>query len=144
MQLERMLKGVFILRSPFQAYKSSMVSPPPFSRRRLALASLALAVLGASPLLRANGHDSHELAREALEKGRILPLQVVLEKIERDYQGQVLKVEFEQEYDRHLYEIRLLQSDGRVVKLKIDAVDGRVIESKRKEQGKDKDAHPHR
>lgn len=112
--------------------------------RRLALSGLALLVLGASPLLRAEEHDSHELAREALEQGRVLPLRAVLKKIERDYQGQVLKVEFEQEYDRYLYEIRLLQSDGRVVKLKINAVDGRVLESKRKEHEKDKDAHPRR
>lgn len=112
--------------------------------RRLALSGLALLVLGASPLLRADDHDAHERAREALEQGRVLPLRTVLDKIERDYQGQVLKVEFEQDHGRYLYEIRLLQSDGRMVKLKVDAVDGRVLESKRKEQGKDKDAHPHR
>lgn len=112
--------------------------------RRLALSFLTLLVLGASPLLRAHDHDAHELAREALEQGRVLPLRVVLEKVERDYQGQVLKVEFEQEYGHYLYEIRLLQNDGRVVKLKVDAVDGRVLDIKRKEHGKDKDAHPRR
>ena len=112
--------------------------------RRLVLSGLALLVLGTSPLLRADDHDAHELAREALEQGRVLPLRVVLEKVERDYQGQALKVEFEQEYGRFLYEIRLLQNDGRVVKLKIDAVDGRVLETKRKEHEKDKDAHPRR
>lgn len=103
-------------------------------------------MLGASPLLRADGedHGSHELARQALEQGRVLPLRAVLEKIERDYQGQALKVEFEQDEGRFLYKIRLLQSDGRMVKLKVDAVDGKVLESKRKEHRKDRDAHPRR
>ena len=114
--------------------------------RRLVLPCVALCLLGASPLLRADDHDhgSHELARQALEQGRVLPLRTVLEKIERDYQGQALKVEFEQDDGRFLYKIRLLQSDGRMVKLKVDAVDGKVLETKRKEPGKDRDAHPRR
>ena len=114
--------------------------------RRLVLFCLALCLLGASPLLRAHDHgdESHELARQALEQGRVLPLRTVLEKIERDYQGQALKVEFEQDDGRFLYKIRLLQSDGRKVKHKVEAGDGRVLETKRKEHGKDKDAHPRR
>ncbi len=112
--------------------------------RRLTLSCLALFLLSTSPVLRADSHGSHELARQALEQGRVLPLRTVLEKIERDYQGQALKVEFEQDDGRYIYEIRWLQSDGRVVKLKVDAVDGRVLESKRKEPGKDRDAHPRR
>ena len=117
---------------------------PPF--RRLILSCVALCLLGASPLLRADDddHGAHELARQALEQGRVLPLRAVLEKIERDYQGQALKVEFEQDDGRFLYNIRLLQSDGRMVKLKVNAVDGKVLEIKRKEHGRDKDAHSRR
>ena len=112
--------------------------------RRLIASCFALLLLGASPLLRADGHGSHELARQALEQGRVLPLRAVLEKIERDYQGQALKVEFEQDDGRYIYEIRWLQSDGRMVKLKVDAVDGKVLDSKRKEHEKDRNAHPRR
>ena len=114
--------------------------------RRLILSCVALCLLGASPLLRADDddHGAHELARQALEQGRVLPLRAVLEKIERDYQGQALKVEFEQDDGRFLYKIRLLQSDGRMVKLKVNAVDGKVLEIKRKEQEKDRNAHPRR
>ena len=117
---------------------------PPF--RRLILSCVALCLLGASPLLRADDddHGAHELARQALEQGRVLPLRAVLEKIERDYQGQALKVEFEQDDGRFLYKIRLLQSDGRMVKLKVNAVDSKVLEIKRKEHGRDKDAHSRR
>lgn len=114
--------------------------------RRLILSCVALCLLGASPMLRADDHEhgSHELARQALEQGKVLPLRTVLEKIERDYEGQALKVEFEQDDGRFLYKIRLLQSDGRMVKLKVDAVDGKVLEIKRKEQEKDRNAHPRR
>ena len=123
-----------------------MTSCTALTLRRLAMLCVALCLLGAGSLLRADeqGHGDHALARQALEQGRVLPLRTVLEKIERDYQGQALKVEFEQDDGRYLYEIRLLQSDGRMVKLKVDAVDGRVLEIKRKEHGKDRDAHPRR
>jgi hypothetical protein len=123
-----------------------MVFCTALSLRRWFLSGLALCMLGAFPLLHADerNHGDHAMALQALEQGRVLPLRTVLEKIERDYQGQALKVEFEQDDGRFIYEIRLLQSDGRMVKLKVDAVDGKVLETKRKEPGKDRDAHPRR
>ncbi len=123
-----------------------MVFCTALSLRRWVLSGLALCMLGAFPLLHADerNHGDHAMALQALEQGRVLPLRTVLEKIERDYQGQALKVEFEQDDGRFIYEIRLLQSDGRMVKLKVDAVDGKVLETKRKEPGKDRDAHPRR
>jgi uncharacterized membrane protein YkoI len=79
------------------------------------------------------GDSDHELARQALQQGRVLPLRTVLDQVERDYQGQVIKVEFEHDDGRFIYEIRLLQSGGRVAKLKIDARDGKVLSFKRKD-----------
>lgn len=78
------------------------------------------------------GSDDHERARRALERGEVLPLRAVLEQVERTQQGQVLKIEFERDDGRYLYKIRLLHPDGRVAKLKVDAVDGRVLSIKRK------------
>lgn len=74
----------------------------------------------------------HEQARQALQQGRVLALRQVLDGVERDFGGQVLKVEFESEDGHFIYEIRLLQSDGHLVKLKVDAVDGQVLEVRRK------------
>lgn len=104
-------------------------------RRPFVLMALAVAAATAGTAAQAaeRSHGDHDLARQALERGQVLPLRTVLEKVEREYQGQVLKVEFEHEDGRFLYEIRLLQQDGRMAKLKIDAVDGRVLQIKRKE-----------
>jgi len=79
--------------------------------------------------------DEHLLApvaRQALQQGKVLPLRTVLDKVEREHQGQVLKIEFEQEDGRFIYEIRLLQQDGRLVKLEVDASSGQVLKIKRK------------
>jgi uncharacterized membrane protein YkoI len=48
--------------------------------------------------------DDHELARQALESGQVLPLATVLGKLAREVPGQVLKVEFEREDGRFIYE----------------------------------------
>lgn len=110
-------------------------------RRFLILLTLVATMAGG---VLAGEHGDHDLARQALQRGQVLPLRAVLDKIERDYGGQALKVEFEHEDGRFVYEIRLLQDDGRMAKLKVDAVDGRVLNIKRKEYGKDGDAHTRR
>ena len=110
--------------------------------RRLLPGVLLLCALGAGgePAV----HEDHDLARQALESGQVLPRATVLGKLAHEAPGQVLKVEFEREDGRFIYEIRLLQNDGRMAKLKVDAVDGRVLSIKRREAGKDTDAHPRR
>ena len=104
-------------------------------RRPFVLMALAVAAATAGTAAQAaeRGHGDHDLARQALERGQVLPLRTVLEKVEREYQGQVLKVEFEHDDGRFIYEIRLLQQDGRMAKLKVDAVDGKLLKIKRKE-----------
>lgn len=94
---------------------------------------LGLALGGAPGAPLHAGESDHELARQALQQGQVLPLRQVLDKVEHDYQGQVVKIEFERDEGRYVYEIRLLQNDGRMAKLKVDALDGRVLKIKRKE-----------
>ena len=127
-----MLKAVFIRRSSPPRYKIFMNTRRTAPFRRLTLLSLWMYALGAGGTLQADERD-YDLARQALEQGQALPLRSVLDTVERDYQGQVLKVEFEHDDGRFIYEIRLLQNDGRMAKLKVNAVDGQVISMKRKE-----------
>lgn len=98
----------------------------------LGCALWAGAVLGL-PTAHSDESD-HELARQALQQGKVLPLRTVLDQVERQYQGQVVKVEFEHEDGRFIYEMRLLQANGQLTKLKVDAVDGRVLKVRRKGQ----------
>ena len=55
------------------------------------------------------GEDDHDRARQALQDGKIPALRV-LDRVERDYPGQVVKVEFEEDDGEFIYEIRLLQA----------------------------------
>ncbi|KOF54389.1 MULTISPECIES: PepSY domain-containing protein [unclassified Achromobacter] len=93
-------------------------------RSCLAILLSCATLVGPSP---ARADDDHDRAREALQEGKILPLRTVLDIVERSYPGQVVKVEFEEDDGEYLYEIRLLQASGNLLKLKIDARDGRVL-----------------
>lgn len=96
----------------------------------LAVAVLLVAALGAVPV-RADD-DDHERARRAVEAGQILPLRDVLARLERTYPGRVLEVELERDDGLWLYEIKLLQADGRLLKLKLDAKTAAVLKEKRR------------
>lgn len=74
----------------------------------------------------------HDRARQALESGQILPLRSILERVEREYPGQIVDVELERDEGRWVYEIKVLRAGGALVKLKLDARDGAFIGSKEK------------
>lgn len=90
------------------------------------LALCAPLVLGSAPALADRDRD-HDQARAAVQAGQVLPLKTLLERIERDHPGQVLEVELEQERERWLYEIKLLQPDGKLLKLELDAATAQVL-----------------
>lgn len=96
-----------------------------------------LLVFGAGSSMAENGHD-HDRARQAVEAGEVLPLRTILERVEREYPGQVIDVELEREHENNLagwvYKIKLLRSGGSLIKLKVDARSGTVI-GKRERSG---------
>jgi len=74
--------------------------------------------------------NDHNRARAAVQSGQILPLRAVLERLERDHPGQVLEIELDEEKGRWVYEVRLLQADGKLVKLELDAATAEVLRSR--------------
>jgi len=112
----------------------------PFSRHRWRTPFLSLcAVLLACGSGAGLAGDGHDRARQALEAGEVLPLRTILERVEREYPGQVIDVELEREHankrERWVYEVKVLRSGGSLVKLKVDARDGTIL------GGKDKGGH---
>lgn len=98
----------------------------------LLAAALLLATAGALPARAGDGHD-HDRARQAVAAGEILPLRSILERVERDAPGQVMEVELDRQAGRWIYELKVLRTGGYLVKLKIDAKDGTVLESRRRD-----------
>ena len=103
----------------------------------LRLPVLCLAAVLAWPLAQAGSDQDQDRARAAVQAGQVLPLRTVLERLEREQPGQVLEVELEPEDGRWVYEVKLLQAGGRLVKLELDATSGDVLQ--RRERGRDLD-----
>lgn len=74
-------------------------------------------------------HD-HEQARAALTRGEVVPLRRVLETVERQSPGDILRVELQPTPAGGLvYRIKILARDGRVVKQCLDARSGAILAS---------------
>lgn len=98
-------------------------------QRPLSLLLLACS-LAAAPALA--GERDHDRARAALQAGEVLPLATVLQRVAQSHPGDVLEVELERQDGRWIYELKLLQRGGALVKLEVDARSGEVL--KRKER----------
>lgn len=72
--------------------------------------------------------DDQDRARAALEAGRILPLSEILRRIETEAPGRVIEVDYDEEDGRAEYEIEILQADGRLLELEVDAATAEILD----------------
>ena len=71
--------------------------------------------------------DSHELARSALQKGEVLPIQELLIRVREQIPGEIVGIEFEKEYGRWVYELKIIDESGRLLEVYVDAETGDVL-----------------
>jgi uncharacterized membrane protein YkoI len=156
--LERKLKAMFICGSasradnPLVSALGSAACPvnlPEKGPVRMALLPVLTALLFLSALVMpaaqasekpGKGHSDkkgdHERARAAVQAGQVLPLPILLERLQRTHPGQVLELELDRENGRWVYELRLLQANGHLLKLEVDAGTAQVLEVRRREGDK--------
>ncbi|MBL4692194.1 MAG: hypothetical protein JKY92_02570 [Magnetovibrio sp.] len=75
--------------------------------------------------------DKQDIAREAVLAGKVAPLSKLLSVVEQENQGEIIKIELEEEDARKwggprgnrifIYEIKILTRAGELLKLKYDA-----------------------
>lgn len=107
-------------------------------RAALAPALMAVLLIGmALPAARASDDNDHERAREAVRSGQVLPLPTLLQRMHRTHPGQVLELELDRDDGRWIYEVKLLQASGQLLKLKVDAASGQVLQAERKKDSKE-------
>ena len=91
----------------------------------IACVSLLLVLMGAAAPARAAAPD-HDRARSAVEAGHIRPLQEILAEVRRQVPGRMLDARLQQN-GRWVYEVILLQADGQVVAVTVDARTAQVL-----------------
>ncbi|MEE2762230.1 MAG: PepSY domain-containing protein [Pseudomonadota bacterium] len=97
--------------------------------RRVVLACLLVAGLTVSlRVAYADDDDDWRSLHRQVEAGRIKPLSEILDALAKDWRGDVIDVDIEDDDDEIIYEIELLGPQGQVVEFEIDARTGEVLE----------------
>jgi len=84
--------------------------------------------------------SDHDRVREAVMANEIMPLELILQRVQKIAPGRILKVELEQERRMWVYEIKVLHDDGALSKLYLDAKDGSVVREKQKSYRRKQDS----
>ncbi|NQV58965.1 MAG: PepSY domain-containing protein [Alphaproteobacteria bacterium] len=76
------------------------------------------------------GRRDHDRARDAVNAGKTLPLQQILQRISGRYPGRLLDANLARNNQgRWIYRLKLLTPDNRVQNLEVDAQSGQVLQS---------------
>ena len=66
-------------------------------------------------------------ARELKQSGQIMSLEDLIARLRQDYPGQIIEIELDDKDDRYVYEIEIVDDEGVVIELRIDAATGEVL-----------------
>ena len=100
------------------------------SSRATAIALLsALAVLATAA--RADDRD-HDVARQAVERGEIKSLAEILQTVRDKLPGEVAGVKIERKGGWLVYELRIVDAQGHLLKVHVDAATGEIGRSREK------------
>jgi hypothetical protein len=94
---------------------------------KLTLLTLALLIAPVSAGGQAQIPPDFELARDAVERGEILPLAEVLSRLQESHPGRVIEVELEYSENILVYEVELVTDDGRLIEVEMNAATGAFI-----------------
>ena len=94
---------------------------------KLTLLTLALLIAPVSAGGQAQIPPDFELARDAVERGEILPLAEVLSRLQESHPGRVIEVELEYSHDILVYEVELVTGDGRLIEVDMNAATGEIV-----------------
>lgn len=96
------------------------------SHNQLARLLLIILVIACTAGIARADEDWRDLHKE-VKAGRLLPMATVMNKLEAEYTGLIVEVEFEQEDGLTVYEIEMLGKDGQMVEFELNAKTGEII-----------------
>ena len=96
----------------------------------LAIGLIGVAVMLIRPLA---ASEDHEQVWKLKERGEILPLEVLIERVHRDHPGHLIEAELEREGDRYVYELEFVDETGKILEFYYDAQTGELIKSERQD-----------
>ena len=89
---------------------------------------LALVLGTTSPFGLTDGEPDADTARQGVEAGTILPLEELLARHRQRIPGRLLDLELEREHGRLVYELEVVDDQGRVHEIYLDARSGEWLD----------------
>ncbi|SFK81622.1 Peptidase propeptide and YPEB domain-containing protein [Methylocapsa palsarum] len=109
-----------------------------FERWRRSARALALGGCAFVPLLGASGKEQaaselreqdHERARAARERGEVMALEEIMPVVRERFPGDLAQIEFERDNGAWIYEFKLINFEGRLIEVKVNAKTGAVLDA---------------
>ncbi len=75
----------------------------------------------------ATADEDYQLAKKLRQQGEIFPLEKIIGYARAEKDGEVLETEFEKKDGRYIYEVEILDVQGQVWEIKLDAKSGKII-----------------
>jgi uncharacterized membrane protein YkoI len=75
-------------------------------------------------------HESAERASRGARTGEFVPLARIIAGVRERYVGDIVETELEAEDGQYYYEFHILQQNGRLIEIKVDARSGRYLKSR--------------
>ncbi len=75
----------------------------------------------------AKDHDDAERAYRGARSGDFLPVAELMRTVRAAYPGEIVETELEDDDGKVHYEFYVLQADGRMIEVKVDARSGRIL-----------------
>lgn len=87
-----------------------------------------LAALSTSAPAGAEDRDDAERAYRGARSGDFLPVATLMRTVRAAYPGEIVEAELDEDDGEAQYEFYVLQADGRMIEVKVDARSGRILE----------------
>jgi uncharacterized membrane protein YkoI len=101
---------------------------PPLIFRVLVVGFCVLVAAAPAGAERGRGGDDQERAWQARRTGAVLPIELILDRVLKDYPGEIVEIDFDDEDDGFIYEIKVLTRRGIVLEIDVDAATGRILD----------------
>lgn len=74
------------------------------------------------------GDDDLDRLRDAVRRAEAMPLSTLQDHVRKAFPGDIISVEIDEDDGRFIYEFKVLQTNGRLLEIEMDAKDGKVLD----------------
>ncbi len=72
--------------------------------------------------------DDLDRLRDAVRRTEVMPLSTLQDQVRKTFPGEIISVEIDEDDGRFIYEFKVLQTNGRLLEIEMDAKDGKVLD----------------